>query len=123
MIRKRDDVKRGVAAIFEGMGPTKSDEAGVATANDALRSADDGGHGVSSFASTIEKESVANQEPACRRRPGTAPDGKVKATYYLDQTLVTEMKHLAVDLRKKDSDMVAEGIQEIIKKYNRTYFV
>ncbi len=54
-----------------------------------------------------------------KKKPGSAPDGKVKATYYVDEILVARMKHIAVDFGKSYSDLIEEGLQVIITKYQR----
>lgn len=46
-----------------------------------------------------------------KKRPGAAPDGKVKVTWYIDEHLFSKIKHLAVDLRKRDSVLVTECLE------------
>ncbi len=65
------------------------------------------------------KKIAAKARRSARKKPGDAPDGKVKATYYVDELLVARMKHIAIDFGKSYSDLIEEGLQVIITKYRR----
>lgn len=121
-MNKQGDVRRGLAAVFGGAGHTKPEPMGEPSeATVKVRPADSNSLSAPTLAAKAAKGALAKTEQAPlsqdHRWHRATPEGKVKATYYLDQALVTQMKHLAIDLRKKDSDMVAEGLLEVIKKY------
>jgi hypothetical protein len=119
-VNRQQNVKRGVAAVFVGAGQPKPTPDGEAMQTSRKSS-------LTMPATSTEKaatESLAQAGQDSRSQSDTGcrhlVAGKVKASYYLDPALVTRMKHLAIDLKKRDSDMVAEGLLEIIKKYEQT---
>lgn len=124
-MKKQCDVKRGVAAVLRGVGQPKPETVGEpGKETPKVSPADCNSFSAPTSDTQAEKGALAKAEPASPSQEhqwhGRPSEGKIKATYYLDQALVIQMKHLAIDLRKKDSDMVAEGLLEIIKKYENT---
>lgn len=128
MAEQKSAMQRGLAAVFEGTAssagaaggtemPAKSKSketkpAGAKTAaKPPFRPGREGARKV------VAQTSAGSSSK--KKRPGAAPAGKVKATYYIDETIVVTMKHLAVDLRKRESALVEEGLREIIKKYEK----
>lgn len=119
-MNKQRNVKLGVAAVFGGAGQPKPTSDGEAMQTSRKSN-------LTMPATPTEKAATGSlaqggQEPQSQSDTGCRHlvAGKIKASYYLDPALVMRMKHLAIDLKKRDSDMVAEGLLEIIKKYEQT---
>jgi len=53
------------------------------------------------------------------KKPGQAPDTKEKVTFYLDQQKMRALRHLALDLDKTYSELVEDGISDLLKKHNK----
>lgn len=119
ILNKKGDVKRGVAAVFGATAQPESTSDGDAVQtprkSNQMRPATSTETSKAGSLPQAGRDYLAQSDARCSH----LTSGKVKATYYLDPTLVRRMKHLAVDLKKKDSDIVAEGLLEIIKKYER----
>lgn len=97
--QKREPMKRGIAAVFGGAGPVPS----------ALRETE---------GESVVPGEASSSAPPSKRRSGAAPEGKIKATYYIQEELIVRMRHLAVDLKIKDSDLVSEALRQIIVFYS-----
>jgi hypothetical protein len=122
MSRDRSSVRKGVAAVFAGTGQIPENIEAVINSVGASNGEEfmqPGGAARVASNNGAGEAWEAKSQTKTKKRSGQAPDGKVKVTWYIDESLVAKMKHLAVDFRRRDSDLVAEGIQEILKKYEK----
>ena len=122
MTTKKDAVNKGLAAVLGGpvgqqetvtpADPKKLARAPRKPAGSAK------GSGKSTTIKSSKRESVKPKILVeTRKKPGAAPEGKIKVTYYIEQDTVRQLKHLAVDLARKDSALVEEAMQDLVRKY------
>jgi len=64
------------------------------------------------------RQNTKPKTTCAKKKPGEAAEGKAKVTYYINQDVVKQLKHLAVDFGAKDSALVEEAMQDLVKKYN-----
>jgi len=54
-----------------------------------------------------------------KKKPGQAPDNKEKVTFYLDRQKMRALRHLALDLNKSYSELVEDGIEDLLRKHHK----
>ena len=54
-----------------------------------------------------------------KRKPGEAAEGKIKATYYINENVLRDFKHLCVDLDISGSEAVEKAMADLVKKHHK----
>jgi hypothetical protein len=58
-----------------------------------------------------------NVKEGTKKKPGAAPEGKTKVTYYIASDLKKRVDYAAVDLGKKASHLVEIALREWLKRH------
>lgn len=60
---------------------------------------------------------IAKSKKTSPKKPGAAPEGKSKVTYYIDSTTVKNLKYLSIEMGRDYSDLADEAIRTFVKKH------
>jgi len=118
MTQKKDAVNKGLAAVL-GTPVQRKEPAAETPAAKAPKAAKPakGKASPSSQKAATGASAKAAETTGAKKKPGAAPEGKTKVTYYIDAVVVRKLRHLCVDQERRDSAMVEEAMADLVAKY------